>query len=108
MAKSGCATASLASPPVVNDGQRHHIIFEAGGKAGILTIFIDGKQDASGSGLGADASLANKADLYVGGTPQGHNQRGTICFMRIARGMLADAKTTIDELDAREFKGPFR
>ena len=43
----------------------------------------------------------------MGGTPQGHNLDGAIDFMRIARGTLADAKTTIDELYAWEFDGPF-
>ena len=101
------AKASLASHGAVNDGQWHHVIAEADRKAGTFTIYINGKQDASGPGLGADASLANDADLYVGGTPQGHNLDGAIDFLRIARGTLADAKTTIDELYAWEFNGPF-
>jgi hypothetical protein len=75
--------------------------------AATFTIYIDGKQNASGPGLGADASLANDANLYVGGAPQGHNLDGAIEFMRIARGTLADAKTTINELYAWEFNGPF-
>ncbi len=70
-------------------------------------IYVDGKQDATGPGLGADASLANGADLYVGGTPHGHNLDGVIDFLRIARGTLADAKTTVEELHAWEFGGPF-
>ena len=37
----------------------------------------------------------------------GHYLNGSIDFMRIARGTLADAKTTIDELYAWEFSGPF-
>ncbi len=106
-AKSGGATASLASRRAVNDGQWHHVIAEADRKAGTFTIYLDGKQDASGPGLGADASLANDADLYVGGTPQGHNLNGAIDFLRIARGTLADSKTTIEELYAWEFHGPF-
>ena len=101
------ARASLASQGAVNDGQWHHVIAEADRKAGTFTIDIDGRQDASGPGLGADASLANNADLFVGGTPQGHNLDGAIDFLRIARGTLADAKTTIDELYAWEFHGPF-
>jgi hypothetical protein len=43
----------------------------------------------------------------VGGTPQGRNLDGAIDFLRIARGTLADAKTTIEELYAWEFSGPF-
>jgi hypothetical protein len=101
------AHASLASHGSVNDGQWHHVIAEADRKAGTFTIYINGKQDASGPGLGARASLANDADLYVGGTPQGRHLDGVIDFLRIARGTLADAKTTIDELYAWEFDGPF-
>jgi hypothetical protein len=101
------ARASLASLGAVNDGQWHHVIAEADRKTGTFTIYINGKQDARGPGLGAEASLVNGADLYVGGTPQGHNLDGAIDFMRIARGTLADAKTTIDELYVWEFNGPF-
>jgi hypothetical protein len=106
MAKSGKATVSLPSRTVINNGQWHHVLAEADRKAKTFTIYIDGKQDASGPGLGADASLANDADLYVAGTPQGKNLNGTIDFLRLARGNLADSKTTIDELYAWEFNGP--
>jgi hypothetical protein len=106
-AKSGGTAASLASRTAVNDGRWHHVIAEADRKVGTFVIYMDGKQDTDGPGLGADTSLANDADLYVGGTPQGHNLEGAIDFMRIARGTLADAKTTIDELYAWEFNGPF-
>jgi Concanavalin A-like lectin/glucanases superfamily len=106
-AKSGGVIASLASHSAVNDGRWHHVIAEADRKAGTFVIYLDGRQDANGLGLGAGVSLANDADLYVGGAPQGNNLNGTIDFMRIARGTLADAKTTIDELYAWEFNGPF-
>ncbi len=101
------AKASLASRRAVNDGQWHHVIAVADRKAGTFTIYLDGKQDARGPGLGADASLANNADLYVGGTPQGKNLDGAVEFLRIAHGTLADSKTTIEELYAWEFNGPF-
>jgi len=106
-AKSGGATTSLASRSAVNDGRWHQVIAEADRKAGTFTIYVDGRPDASGPGLGSGASLANDADLYVGGTPQGQNLDGAIDFMRLARGSLADSKTTIDELYAWEFNGPF-
>ena len=67
----------------------------------------DGKQDVSGSGIGADASLANTAPLFVGGTPQGRCLAGAFDFARISLGTLADAKTTIEELYAWQFDGPF-
>ena len=106
-ATSGGATSWLASRSAVNDGQWHLVIAEADRKAVTFTIYIDGKQDAGGPGLGADASLANDADLYVAGAPNGHYLNGVIDFMRIARGTLADSKTTIEELYAWEFSGPF-
>ena len=43
----------------------------------------------------------------MGGTPQGHHLNGAIDFLRLARGTLADSKTTIAELYAWEFNGPF-
>ena len=97
--------ASLASHGVVNDGQWHHVIAEADRKAGILTIYLDGKQDASGPGLGA-ALCWPTAPTSTWAAPQGHNLDGAIDFLRIARGTLADSKTTIDELFAWEFHGP--
>jgi len=106
-AQAAGAKVSLASHAAVNDGQWHHVIAEADRKSGAFAIYIDGKQDAGGPGLGPDASLVNDADLYVGGTPQGHNLDGAIDFLRLARGTLADSKTTIEELYAWEFHGPF-
>ena len=100
-------TTSLASRSAVNDGRWHHVIAEADRQAGTFTIYLDGKTDASGPGLKSDVSLANDADLYVGGTPQGQDLEGAIDFLRIARGTLADSKTTIEELYAWEFNGPF-
>jgi hypothetical protein len=106
-AHSNGKEVSLASRRAVNDGLWHHVIAEADRKARTLTIFVDGKEDATGPGVGADVSLANDADLYVGGTPKGRCLNGTIDFMRIARGTLADSQTTIEELYAWEFNGPF-
>jgi hypothetical protein len=104
---SGGASAWLASRVNVNDGQWHHVIAETDRQARKITIYIDGKLDASGPGLVSDVSLANDKDLYVGGTSQGHCLKGAIDFLRIARGTLADSKTTIEELYAWEFNGPF-
>lgn len=106
-ATSGEATAWLDSHSAINDGQWHHVIAEADRRAKTFTIYIDGKRDATGTGIGPDVSLANEADLYVGGAPNGHFLNGAIDFLRIARGTLADSKTTIEELYAWEFSGPF-
>jgi hypothetical protein len=106
-ATSGGAPSWLDSHGAVNDGLWHHVIAEADRKARTFTIYLDGKREAGGPGLGADASLANDADLYVGGAPNGHYLKGAIDFLRIARGTLADSQTTIEELYAWEFNGPF-
>jgi hypothetical protein len=101
------AAANLASRAKVDDGQWHHVIAEADRETKSLTLYVDGSQDASGAGVDADTSLANRADLYVGGTPRGRCLAGTFEFARIALGTLADARTTIEELVAWQFDGPF-
>ena len=106
-AKSAGQVVTLASRNAVNDGQWHHVLAEADRKMGSFKIYIDGKQDATGPGIGPNASLTNEGDLYVGGTPEGHYLNGAIDFLRIARGTLAESKTTIAELYAWEFNGPF-
>ena len=106
-ANSGAAAATLASRTAINDGRWHHVIAEADRNTATLAIYIDGHRDAAGPGLGPDLSLATEADLYVAGTPQGQCLNGAIDFLRLARGTLADAKTTIEELYAWEFDGPF-
>jgi hypothetical protein len=93
---------------VINDGAWHHIIAEADRAAKRVTIYIDGKKAAEGAlALEPTASLANTADFLVGKGPAGDFFAGTIDFLRVCRGTLADAKTTIEELYAWEFDGPF-
>ena len=106
IARGDNTMVSLTSRSTVNDDKWHHVIAEADRKSGILTLYIDGKRDCSGAGLGPADSLANDSDLYVGGTPQGSQLNGAIDFLRLARGTLADSKTTIEELYAWEFNGP--
>ncbi len=93
--------------PRVNDGRWHHLIAEVDRAAGKVNIYVDGKQ-ATGERLtlAQDASLANTADFLVG---KGHGGRffaGAIDFLRVSRGTLADAKTTIGELYEWQFNGP--
>jgi hypothetical protein len=106
-AKSSGVITSLASRAFVNDGQWHHVMAEADRQAESFTIYVDGKRDKTGPGLGAGDNLANEADLYVAGTPEGSHLAGAIEFLRIARGTLSDAQTTIEELHAWQFDGPF-
>jgi hypothetical protein len=100
------ASGALESRAKVNDGRWHHAIVEADRQAKSLTVYVDGRKDATGPGIDGAASLANDGDLLVGGSPEGRWFDGTLDFLRIAQGTLADAATTIEELYAWEFDGP--
>jgi hypothetical protein len=104
--KGGAASALVESQGKVNDGRWHHAIVEADRQAKTLTVYLDGRKDASAAGVDATVSLVNDGDVCVGGTPEGRHFDGAIDFLRIAQGTLADADTTIEELYAWEFDGP--
>lgn len=101
------ATAAVESQAKVNDGKWHHTIAEVDREAGTLTIYVDGRKDSSARGVDGSVLLANDGDVHVGGTPEGRYFDGTLEFLRLAQGTLADADTTIEELYAWEFDGPF-
>jgi len=101
------AAAAVRSHKIINDGKWHHLIAEADRKAKALTLYVDGLEDASATGLDGSASLGNDGDLYVGGSRDGRYFDGVLDFLRIAQGTLADADTTIEELYAWELDGPF-
>lgn len=105
--KGSDASAQVQSKTTVNDGQWHHAIVEADRKAKTLSVYVDGRKDASGPGVDASVSLANDGDVHVGGAPEGRFLDGALDFLRIAHGTLADADTTIEELYAWELDGPF-
>jgi hypothetical protein len=104
--RSGGNETAVAGRTRVNDGQWHHVLAEADRDADRMRVYVDGILDIEADGVGA-ASLANGADFYIGGTPQGQCLAATIDFARVSLGSLADAKTTIDELYAWQFDGPF-
>ncbi len=94
-------TARLKADTTLGDGW-HHLLAEADREAGVLRLYLDGQPIAEGPlALPPAASLANDAPLLVG-----KDFHGAIDFLRIARGTLADAHTTIDELHAWQFDGP--
>ena len=101
------AAATLASKSKVNDGKWRHVVVEADRIAATLTLYVNGGKDASARGMDGKVSLANDGDVHVGGTPDGRYFDGAIDFLRIAQGTLKDAATTIEELYAWEFDGPF-
>jgi hypothetical protein len=97
---------ATGSTPVA-DGKWHHLIAEADRVELMLRIHVDGTLDTESTlELPADASLANLADFLVGGGDAG-GFNGAIDFLRVSRGTLADARTTIEELYTWEFDGPF-
>lgn len=99
--------AAVESPAPLNDGRWHHVIAEADRAQPLLVLYVNGRKAAAAHGLDATISLANEGDLYVGGTPEGRFFDGEIDFLRIALGTLADAHTSIEELCAWQFDGPF-
>jgi hypothetical protein len=98
---------SVESRGQVNDGHWHHAIVEADRETRTLTLYLNGRKDAVACGVDASVSLANDGDVHVGGTPEGRYLDGTLDFLRLAHGTLGDADTTIEELYAWQFDGPF-
>jgi len=84
----------------LSDGAWHHVIAEAD-RDGVPAIYIDGQAvRIEISGVMPTASLANEADLHVGGLAM------DIDFLRIARSTLAGSRTSIGELHAWQADGP--
>ncbi|MFW5870759.1 MAG: LamG domain-containing protein, partial [Candidatus Sumerlaeota bacterium] len=106
---SGGNAALVKSTRVVNDDQWHHVLVEIDRKANKGTFYIDGKAAGSGAleNLSPQMSLSNNGPFQVG---MGNDQTylaATIDFLRVSRGTLAEAQTTIEELYAWQFDGPF-
>jgi hypothetical protein len=106
---AGKPMASRVSDTSIGDGQWHHIIAEADRDAPDgLHLYVDGKvADGDMSGVMTDASIYNEGDFLVAGGPGLDHLACTLDFLRVARGTLADAHTTIEELYAWQFDGPF-
>jgi len=103
----GGVPVTIKSLNPVNDGKWHHVIAECDRNSKKLVLYIDGKKNREFPGIGKSVSLLNSSDLYAGGSPEGNFFHGTYEFLRISLGTLRDAKTTIDELYAWQFNGPF-
>ncbi|MFO8007524.1 MAG: LamG-like jellyroll fold domain-containing protein, partial [Candidatus Brocadiia bacterium] len=97
----------LSGSATLNDGRWHHLIVECERETGRVTFYVDGTEDtAAVSPVAQTGSLANEADFYLGRGPEGDYFAGAVEFLRVARGTLADAHTTIGELYAWQFDGP--
>ncbi len=106
--KAGDQILTTSSSAIISDGKWHHILAELDRGAKTMTLYVDGVKARSVEiALTADASLSNDADLLVGKSAAGEHLAGAIDFLRICRGTLADAKTTIEELYDWQFDGPF-
>jgi len=93
----------------LDDGRWHHLLVEVDRQVRRVTIHVDGEVDAQAEKLDFSPrhSLSNEGDFEVGRGPEGDYFAGTIDFLRVSRGTLADARTTIEELYAWQFDGPF-
>jgi hypothetical protein len=106
--QAGGRTESLRLTAPVNDGAWHHLLAECDRGDARATIYLDGKKEAEGKvKLAPEASLSNGGDFLVGRGPEGDYFAGAVDFLRVCRGTLADARTSIEELYAWEFDGPF-
>ncbi len=104
---AGGKTDILRSDSALADGKWHHLLVEVDRQGGMARICVDGKADGQKSlSLTADASLSNQADFLIGKGSAGFFA-GKVDFLRVCRGTLADAETTIEELYAWQFDGPF-
>lgn len=96
----------------INDGKWHHIIAEVDRSSPEgINIYIDGKlSNGQWKGdMNKIESLSNTANFSVGKTLGSKEKffKGLIDFLRISRGTLNDAETTIEELYTWELDGPF-
>jgi hypothetical protein len=90
----------------VNDGEWHHVIAEVDRGNNALRIYVNGRL-AGETAAGLSGSLQNRSPLLVGKGPDGAFFAGSLEFLRICLGTLADARTSIEELYAWQFDGPF-
>lgn len=106
---SGKPAYSLICTAIVNDSKWHHLLAEVD-RSGKTNIYIDGKL-SNGSSVGEypspTISLTNSSDLLIGKSPSGNFFKGTLDFLRLSKGTLADARTSIGELYKWELDGPF-
>jgi len=96
---TGGATVTSSTATIANAWT--HALLEADRDKGKLRLYINGKLSAEESIDLGKTSLENDADFIVG-----NGFQGTLAFLRVSRGSLADAFTTIEELYAWQFEGP--
>ncbi len=107
---AGGSAYRVAGVETITDGEWHHVIGEIDRKSGRMSMYVDGSlSNESSSTLAPEASLSNTADFIVGkGNEDTDYFMGAIDFLRVCKGTLADAATTIEELYAWQTDGPVR
>ncbi|MBN2451261.1 MAG: LamG domain-containing protein [Lentisphaeria bacterium] len=103
----GDTTTSCGTRTRVNDGAWHHLVAQVDHARGVYSVYLDARLEVALEGEPVRGPLANGADLLVGRGPEGRFFAGDIDFLRISLGTLEEAQTTIEELHAWEFDGPF-
>ncbi|MCM8767347.1 MAG: LamG domain-containing protein [Candidatus Omnitrophica bacterium] len=92
----------------IDDKRWHHLIVELDMIEKIGRIYIDGKEEkVIREGKIEEGSLSNTGDFLVGRSIDTGYFKGLIDFLRVSRGSLKDAETTIEEIYKWEFDGPF-
>ena len=119
--RSGDALFSATADTALNDGRWKHLLVEVDRQEGVtfhvdarkseaqskITLTQDGRKSSGPFEAALPVvSLSNSGDFLVGGGPGQQFFAGTLDFLRVARGTLADAQTTIEELYAWQFNGP--
>ncbi|MFQ3587725.1 MAG: LamG-like jellyroll fold domain-containing protein [Fimbriimonadaceae bacterium] len=103
---AGGQSYTLTSRASIANGAWRHLVVEVDRERGAV-IYVDGRRTAADvSGAMPRVSLANGGDFFVGGGPGLPHLAGVFDFLRVSRGTLADAQTTIEELHAWQFRGP--
>jgi hypothetical protein len=102
---AGGSPISAVSKASAANGEWNHLIAEVDRTGKVARFYINGKKDSE-SPLAISSSLSNTGDFYVGRGQAGY-YKGDMAFLRVSRGTLADARTTIEELYAWQFDGPF-
>lgn len=97
---------TAVSDTPLSDGAWSHLLVEVDRTAGVRFHVNGVTATATTSGDMPSGSLANPADFLVGGGPGEIPLSGTLGYLRVARGTLEDARTTITELHRWQFQGP--
>jgi len=112
----GGRSCSRTSSAAINDGNWHHIIAEVERRQPQgISIYVDGRlSNGEWSGtMDHTGALSNTSNFVVGKTTLGAAGStasyfaGQLDFLRVSRGTLGDAETTMEELYRWEFDGPF-